>query len=129
MPTIEERVAFLEGQMSELSHGLVDLRDAVRQLDQTMDARFTQMDARFVQVDERFAQVDARFAQVDARFAQVDARFAQVDARFVHVDARFDSMDRRFATLDDKVSRQFVWTVGVQVTTLVAIVGALLSRG
>jgi uncharacterized coiled-coil protein SlyX len=108
MPTIEERLAFLEGQMSELSHGLVEVRDAVRQLDQTMDARFV---------------------QVDERFAQVDARFAQVDARFIQVDARFDSMDRRFATLDDKVSRQFVWTVGVQVTTLVAIVGALLSRG
>ena len=115
MPTIEERVAFLEGQMSELSHGLVDLRDAVRQLDQKMDARFTQLDARFVQVDERFAQVDARFISVDARFAQMDARF--------------DLIDRRFVAFDDKVSRQFVWTVGVQVTTLVAIVGALLSRG
>ena len=27
-----------------------------------------------------------------------------------------------------KVSRQFVWLVGIQVTTLVAIVGALLAR-
>ena len=38
-------------------------------------------------------------------------------------------MDARFDTLGDRVSRQFVWLVGVQVTTLVAIVGALLARG
>ena len=38
-------------------------------------------------------------------------------------------VDRRIEGLEDKVSRQFVWTVGVQVTTFVAIVAALLSRG
>ena len=100
MPTIEERVAFMEGQMSELSHGLIDLRDVVRHLEQAVR-----------HLDQK-----------------VDTRFAQVDARFSQVDARFDLMDRRFAALDDKVSRQFMWVVGVQVTTLVAIVGALLAR-
>ena len=93
MPTIEERVAFLEGQMSELSHGLIDLRDAVRQLHH-----------------------------------QMDARFAQVDARFTQVDTRFDLVDGRFGALEERISSQFMWVVGVQVTTLVAIVGALLAR-
>ena len=72
MATIEERGAFIEGQMSEQSHALIELRDAVRHVDQKLDARFQ--------------------------------------------------------TLDDKVSRQFVWLVGVQVTTLLAVVGALLAR-
>ena len=93
MPTIEERVAFMEGQMSELSHGLIDLRDVVRHLEQAVR-----------HLDQK------------------------VDTRFAQVDARFDLMDRRFAALDDKVSRQFVWVVGVQVTTLVAMIGALLAR-
>ena len=44
-------------------------------------------------------------------------------------DARFDAVGRRFDALDDKVSRQFVWVVGIIVTTLVAMVGAVLSRG
>jgi hypothetical protein len=44
------------------------------------------------------------------------------------MDTRFETVDRRFDTLDDKVSRQFVWLVGLEVTTLVAIVGALLTR-
>ena len=44
----------------------------------------------------------------------------RVDARFGAVDRRFDAVDRRIDSLDDKVSRQFVWMVGIQVTTLVA---------
>jgi hypothetical protein len=43
------------------------------------------------------------------------------------MDARFEGVDRRIDALDDKVSRQFVWLVGLQVTTLVAIVGAFVT--
>ena len=72
--------------MSEQSHAIVEVRDAVRSLEHRMDARFET------------------------------------------VDRRFDTVDRRVDVLDEKVSRQFVWLVGLQVTTLVAIVGALLAR-
>jgi hypothetical protein len=37
-------------------------------------------------------------------------------------------VDRRFEALDSKVSRHFMWLVGIQVMTLVAIVGALFGR-
>jgi uncharacterized coiled-coil protein SlyX len=102
VPTIEKRVAHLEGQVSEQSHALPELRDAVRHLEQRMEARFDAFDQR-----------------MEARFAASEQR---TDARLVGVERRIDS-------LEDKVSRQFVWTVGVQVTTFVAIVAALLSRG
>ena len=78
MPTIEERVAYLEGQVSEQSHGMVELRDAVRQL-------------------------------------------------ALRVDTLSDSVDRRFQALDSKMSHQFFWLVGMQVTTLAAIVAALVG--
>jgi uncharacterized coiled-coil protein SlyX len=83
MPTIEERVAFIEGQMSEQSHALIELRDAVRSLNQELREAVRHLDQK--------------------------------------VDARFEN-------LGDRISRQFVWLVGVQVTTLLAIVGALLAR-
>ena len=91
MPTLEERVAYLEGQVSEQSHALLEVRDSVRHLEHRMDARFEAMERRF--------------------------------------ETRFDAADRRLGGLEEKVSRQFVWVVGVQVTTFVAIVGALLARG
>lgn len=93
MSTIEERVACLEGQVSEQSHSMMEVRDAVRHLDQ-----------------------------------RIDSRFEGIDRRFEAIDRRFDTVDRRIDSLDDKVSRQFIWLVGIQVTTLVAIVGALLAR-
>ena len=36
------------------------------------------------------------------------------------IDARFDRMD-------DKISRLFTWTVGIQVTVLLAVVGSLMG--
>ena len=45
------------------------------------------------------------------------------------MDARFNAIDGRFDALDDKLSRQFVWLVGIVVTAIVAAMGAVLSRG
>ena len=52
----------------------------------------------------------------------------RMDTRFEAVDRRFEGLERRMDTLDDKISRHFTWVVGIQVTTLVAIVAALLAR-
>jgi hypothetical protein len=90
MPTIEERVAYLEGQVSEHSHTMVEIRDSIREMERRFDTRFDQIERRF--------------------------------------ETRFDVVDRRFEGLDDKVARHFTWLVGIQVTTLVAILGALLAR-
>jgi uncharacterized coiled-coil protein SlyX len=100
MPTLEERVAYLEGQVSEQSHAMLEVRDAVRDLER----------------------------RLDVRFETIDRRFEAVYRRFEAIDRRFENVERRIDGLDEKVSRQFVWVVGVQVTTLVAIVGALLAR-
>jgi tetrahydromethanopterin S-methyltransferase subunit G len=101
VPTLEERVAFIEGQMSEQSHALLQVRDAVGSLEH----------------------------RIDARFEAIDRRFEAVDRRFETIDRRFDSVDRRIDRLDDKVSRHFLWLVGLQITTLLAVVSALLARG
>ena len=96
---LDERVAALEGRMTEQSQTLEFFRDGIGRIEQ-----------RFVAVDQRFTALEQR----------MDARFAQIDARFVQVDVRFDR-------LEDKMSRHFLWIVGIQVTTLIAIVGSLIG--
>ena len=96
---LDERVAALEGRMTEQSQTLEFFRDAIGRIEQ-----------RFIAVDQRFTALEQR----------MDARFAQIDARFVQVDVRFDR-------LEDKMSRQFLWIVGIQVTTLIAIVGSFIG--
>jgi hypothetical protein len=56
---------------------------------------------------------------------RVDRRFESLEQR---MDRRFEGVDRRLDGLDANVSRQFMWLVGLHVTTLMAIVAALLAR-
>ena len=56
-------------------------------------------------------------ARMDRRFEQFETR---VDQRFVQVETRIDA-------LDGKVSRQFVWLVGLLVTTLITVMAALFG--
>lgn len=84
------------------------------------------LDARIACLEGKVADQSQAVSGIRDAIVRCEQR---VDARFEAADRRFDSLDRRVDTLDEKVSRQFVWVVGIQVSTFVAIVGALLSRG
>lgn len=79
MVSFEERVAFLEGRVSEHSRAVDGIREAIRHMEERMDRRF-------------------------------------------------EAVDRRLTSVDDKMTRHFVWLVGIQVTTLAAIIAALAAR-
>ena len=101
MPTFEERLAYLEGRVEEHARNADGIRDALVSLERRVDARFDGLERR-----------------VDARLDGVERRFNVMD---VKIDLTRDA-------LDQKMSRHFLWLVGIQVTTLVAILGALLAR-
>ena len=90
MPSLEERVAYLEGRLEDHTTAVSSLRSDVQD------------------VREGLRQLGER-----------------VDRLWGRVDQLAERMDRRFDTLDEKVDRHFAWLVGVQVATLVAVVGAL----
>ena len=73
-------------------------------------------------VREAVVQLEQR---MDRRFEGVDRRFEALERRLDGLDQK---LDQRTDALDQKISRQFVWLVGVQLTTLVALIGALLAR-
>jgi uncharacterized coiled-coil protein SlyX len=114
MTAIEERVAFLEGRVNEQSQRIDGIREAVASLERRMDAGFEAIDRRFEAIDRRFEAIDRRFETIDRRFEAIDRRFEAIEQRFVSLDAKLDT--------------RFLWLVGIQATTLVAIVAALVSR-
>ena len=99
MPTIEDRVAMLERQVSEI----LPLREAVMHLDHRVMHLEHRMDAGFQAVERRFEGIDRRIDALDAKTS------------------------RQFEVVHDRMSRQFMWLVGIQVTTLAAIVAAVVG--
>lgn len=76
-------------------------------------------------VEERMAYVEGRIEEQG--IAMNDMRDATVRLED-RMERRFEAVDRRFDRLEDRMSRYFMWQVGIQITTLTAVVVALLSR-
>lgn len=79
------------------------------------------LEGKVEEQSQALAGLRASMDEVVRRIGGVEGRLAVVEARLASVEARLDR-------LEDKVDRHFVWLVGIQLTTLVAIVGALLTR-
>jgi hypothetical protein len=69
------------------------------------------------------------------RYAHGDKDVPDMEARMGYLEGRVEEQshiqqDLRAAIrhLDDKMSRQFTWMVGIQITTLVTVLIALLAR-
>ena len=75
-PSVEERLATLEGRIQEQAVFMADVRgstvEAIRDLRRDIDRQFQLIDRRFEQVDRRFEHVDQRFEQVDQRFERLE---------------------------------------------------------
>lgn len=123
MPSIDERVAYLEGRLEDHSGTMGQLRADVRDLREDLDRRFEALDHKG---DSRF---EALCQKLDLQSRGLDAKS---DRLFQGLDKKTDwlgdRLNARIDALDAKVSRQFTWLVGIQIASLVAIVGALLGR-
>ena len=99
MATLEERVAYLEGRGEEHAAAIGEVRADIRDL-----------------------RVELRDFRVEmlGRFDQTERRFEHVDGRFGHVENRFDRLESRF-------DAGFMWMIGFQFATLMAVIAALLN--
>ena len=85
MPTVEERIAYLEGRLEDHAGTVGSVRQDV--------------------------------ADLRSRLIQ------HLEQKIQYLDQK---VDRLFFNLDSKISRQFVWLVGMQVAVLLAVIGAVL---
>jgi len=73
-------------------------------------------------VTDRISYVEGQVSELSLRLSGVETAIVRLEQR---IDTRFDAVDRRF----DSVDRRFFWIIGIQITTLIAVLGAVLSRG
>ncbi len=113
MPPVEERLAYLEGRVEEHGRGMAGLGDAVTQFTHRMDG----LDLKIGRFREELV------GRIDAVDLKIDRFREELAGR---IDAAEQKLAGRIDGLDQKLSRHFLWLVGMQVTVLLAVVGALL---
>lgn len=69
-------------------------------------------------LQERVGQLEGRMHEQSLGISELKDSVARLDAK----------MDAGFARLEDKMSRQFVWLVGMLLTVVAGVAGGLLSR-
>lgn len=130
MPTtLEERVAYLEGKVEEHSKGLEDIKDLIIGLDQKLDRRMDAIDQKF---DSRTDALDQKFEgrtdALDQKFDnRIDVLGQKIDSRGDSLDQRVNRFDQRIDHLDQKLSKYFLWIIGIQTTIFISIIATLLK--
>ena len=67
MPTLEERVAYLEGKVDEHSRGFGELREMIIHLDHKVDRFREELSSR---IDNLDARLNGRMDSLDAKFSR-----------------------------------------------------------
>ena len=82
-------------------------------------------------VEERVAAAEARVMEHSIMLEALRQSVDRLDQRFnaleMWLDQRFLAIDVRLDALDAKMSRQFQFLVGIQVTMFVALSGAMIA--
>ena len=144
MATVEERLAFVEGRVQEHSQMFAGLRETIGSLEQRMDRRFDHVDARFTVVEERLGGIDRRIhgleekldhrihaleEKLDQRMQELEGKLNQrIDSGGQRIGALSAQVDRQLDALRQEMSSNQRWLVGLQVTTLLVVLGAVIAR-
>ena len=87
---------------------------------ETVEERLTVVEHK---VEENARRIDGLHEAIRDLGNRMERRFEAIDRRFDAIDRRFEAIDRRFETID----RRFLWLVGFQMTTLIAVIGAIAA--
>jgi len=69
-----------------------------------------------------------RYAVGGEHVANMEARMGYLEGRMEEQSNMLKELRASFRHLDDKITRQFMWTIGIQITTFVAILVAVFSQ-
>jgi len=110
MPTLEERVAYLEGRVEAQAHGTGELRELVGHLDHKVDRFREELLAANVATNARIEALDQRLSgRIEAVDQKVDRVREELLAANVATNARIEAVDQRLgeriAAVDQKVDR------------------------
>ena len=138
MPSLEERVAYLEGRVEEHARGFEELRTSIGRVDEHVLNVDRKVDIFREELSGRIDGLDRKIdtfreelsGRIDGLDRKVDHLGQELSSRISVTDQKVDRFRGELAAsihaLDQKVSRQFTWIVGIQVAMLLALLGSLI---
>jgi hypothetical protein len=125
MPTIEERVAYLEGRLGDHFAAVDDLRSTSREFHVDSNRQFAEARAalELLRADTAREFSDVR-GVVELLRTDTAREFGEVRARS---DDLRGELRQEMGRLDSKMDTQFRWLAGMQVTSILAIGSAALG--
>ncbi|MCS7312420.1 MAG: hypothetical protein NZ742_05855 [Acidobacteria bacterium] len=122
--TLQERGTYLEGRLEEPSRLGAELREMVFHLDQKVDRLRKELFAQLQALDPRLlAETRAVDQNVDRFREELTAQMQGLDQR---LSARVQSLEQKVQDLDQRMTRYFIWLMGLQFATLATIISILL---
>jgi uncharacterized coiled-coil protein SlyX len=74
--------------------------------------------------------IEERVAYLEGKVEEHSRGFAELREMVIHLDQKVDrfreELAGRIEALDQRVAKQFIWLVGIQVMVLLAVISALL---
>ena len=88
-----------------------------------MESRVTTLEVRMDQTASSIDRLDRSIADLridmDRKFIHAEEK---IDKRFVHFE---EKIDKRFVRIEELIDRKFCWTIGTQITSLLATIAVM----
>ena len=142
-PTVEERIANLEGSFAQIATRLDRVEIDIRDLRTEMNTRFDQLqretNARFDQMERQFTsrldQVTSRFDQMqqetNSRFEQMQQEHqtshAETIRRLDSIDQKIDRINERIDRTNQRIDKMFYFILGLIAANGAVIITILLT--
>ncbi len=141
---IEEKVARLEGRLDEHSKFFESISVKLTLLEERGDRNREEIEKRIISLENKLddridslraelgSRIDAVDRKLDSKIDSVNSRIDSVNSKIDSVNSRIDSvragLDAKIDSVRAELSRNFRWIVGIQITTWITILLAILFK-
>jgi hypothetical protein len=85
------------------------------------------MEGLLVSLDQRVDRIDQRIDVLGQSVQGLERSVALIDQKGTGIDEKFGILDRRIHHFEGRFDRMFLWAIGIQMTTLLAMVAGLFG--
>lgn len=92
-----------------------------------VEERLSLLEVKMEEVGTTLLRIEGVLGSLHHMVLGLDQRVDKLDQRIDRLEHRLDTLDHRVDKLDTRVEKQFLWVVGIQITTLVTIMAGLFG--